>query len=220
MYGKAMANKLSASTINKYFSGRSYASEIEPSLYLSNHQAYLGYSKGAIIMSAIKELIGEKKLNKVLKKLVDDYQNKPVATTLNLIEELYKVTPKEHHKLINDWFKKVITYDLEIDEESSYKELSNGTFEVTVKVKAKRFRTLSTGRVEQISIDEPIRIGVFTEHPSNVKDDSSILYYESNTFNTELTEIKIIVKEKPNYISIDPYGTRSDENLVDNAFLL
>ncbi|MDD7913705.1 M1 family aminopeptidase [Polaribacter ponticola] len=60
MYGKAMVNKLSASTISKYFSGRSYASETEPSLYLSNHQAYLGYSKGAIIMSAIKELIGEK----------------------------------------------------------------------------------------------------------------------------------------------------------------
>ena len=57
-------------------------------------------------------------------------------------------------------------------------------------------------------------------HPSLVKDDSSVLYYESNQINKEITEIKIIVKQKPNYITIDPYGTRSDENLVDNIFQL
>ena len=65
-----------------------------------------------------------------------------------------------------------------------------------------------------------IKIGVFKEHPSLVKDDSSILYYESNQINKEETEIKIIVSELPNYIAIDSYGTRSDENLVDNILKL
>ncbi len=31
-----------------------------------------------------------------------------------------------------------------------------------------------------------------------------------------MTKIKIIVKEKPSYISIDSIRTRSDENTVDN----
>ena len=75
---------------------------------------------------------------------------------------------------------------------------------------------MDSGETKQISIAEPIKIGVFTTHPSAVKDESSILYYTSNQFNKEMTEIKIIVKEKPRYISIDPFGTRSDENLVDN----
>ena len=69
-------------------------------------------------------------------------------------------------------------------------------------------------------MDEPIKIGVFTEHPSLAKDDSSVLYYVSKRINKEITEFKIIVKELPSYIAIDPYGTRSDENLVDNLMSL
>ena len=57
-------------------------------------------------------------------------------------------------------------------------------------------------------------------HPSNVKDNSSVLYYESNQISKEMTEIKIIVKEKPTHIAIDPFGTRSDENLMDNILEL
>ncbi len=40
--------------------------------------------------------------------------------------------------------------------------------------------------------------------------------YESNVIKKGIQEFKIIVKKKPNFIAIDPYGTRSDENLVDN----
>jgi len=46
------------------------------------------------------------------------------------------------------------------------------------------------------------------------------LYYQSNQISHELTEIKMNVKEKPSYIAIDPFGTRSDENLTDNTIRL
>jgi len=156
-----------------------------------------------------------------LKTITDRHRsvNKLEANTIEFLDMVYKVTPTEQHTLIDDWFKRVITYDLGV-EGGSYKELANGTYEVTVKVKAKRFETLGSGEIKQIFIDEPIKIGVFAIHPSTVKDDSSILYYESNQINKEVTEIKIIVKEKPKYISIDPFGTRSDENIVDNVIRL
>ena len=79
---------------------------------------------------------------------------------------------------------------------------------------------MESGDAQQISINEPIKIGVFTEHPSNVKDDNSVLYYKSNHINKEMTEIKFIVDELPQYIAIDPFGTRSDENTVDNLMAL
>ena len=87
-------------------------------------------------------------------------------------------------------------------------------------INTKRFQTLNKGEIKQITIDEPIKIGVFTAHPSQVKDESSVLYYESNQFNKETTVFKIIVKELPTYIAIDPYGTPSDENLTDNLVQL
>ena len=107
-------------------------------------------------------------------------------------------------------------HDLEI-EESSYKALPNGTYELTTIVNAKRFETLADGTEQEIRMNEPIKMGVFTTHPSEVSTDESILYYQSHQISNGITEIKMIVNEKPHYVAIDPYGTRNDENLVDNV---
>ena len=69
-------------------------------------------------------------------------------------------------------------------------------------------------------MNEPIKIGVFTTHPSKVKDDATILHYESHRILNGVKEIKIIVMQKPSFIGIDPYGTRSDENFEDNIVSL
>ena len=185
------------------------------------NQGYISYGKALTVLLGLRDLIGEKKLNKALKTITDRHRviNKLEANTIELLEEIYKVTPAKQHILVDDWFKKVISYDIGI-EESSYKELKDGTYQITAKVKTKRFETLESGESKQISIDEPIKIGVFTTHPSRMKDDSSILYYASKQFNKEMTVIKILVKEKPRYISIDPFGTRSDQGLRDNNFKL
>ncbi|MEH6537711.1 MAG: hypothetical protein V7719_15025 [Psychroserpens sp.] len=53
-----------------------------------------------------------------------------------------------------------------------------------------------------------------------VKDESSILYYTDNQFNKDEAELKFIVNELPQYIAIDPFGTRSDENFTDNLLSL
>lgn len=166
---------------------------------------------------ALRDLIGEQQVNRVLKTITDRYrfENSPKAHTIELLDELYKETPKENYHLIDDWFKKVITYDLAV-EKSTYKKLPNGTYEVTAKIKAKRVETMEDGDIKEIGVNEPIKIGAFTEHPSLVKDNNSVLYYKSKQLNKEITEIRFIVKEKPNYIAIDPYGTRNDENLRDN----
>ena len=221
MYGKNTLYTLAENARSRYFSGRSFASNIEPPVYKVDGQSYISYGKALNVLLALRDLIGENQVNLVLKTLTNTFRNsnKLEVTTLDFLTEVYKVTPVNQHDLINDWFKKVITYDLGI-ENATTKELANGTYEVTLKVKAKRFETLENGEVKQISIDEPIKIGVFTTHPSKVKDNKSVLYYESSQINKKVSEIKIIIKEKPTYIAIDPYGTRSDENLVDNVFSL
>ena len=217
IYGKKALYELVDNAKRRYFSGRSFDGDIEPPVYKVKGQSYISYGKALTVMLALRDLIGETQVNKVLKMITEKHRtiNKLEVNSIELLNEIYKVTPVEYYRLIDDWFKRVITYDLGI-EESSYKELGNGTYEVIVKLKSKRFETLDSGEMKQISIDEPIRIGIFTTHPSNVKDNSSVLYYESNRINKEVTELKIIVKEKPKYISIDPFGTRSDENLTDN----
>lgn len=221
MFGKRALYELSDDARRKYFSGRSMASELEPPVYKVFGQGYISYGKAYTVLMALRDLIGEDQVNDVLKSLTDKYRSSSnlEANSIELLEEIYKVTPKEYHNLIDDWFKKVITYDLAIDE-GSYQELADGTFEVSLNIKAKRFETNALGETGRIMINEPIKVGIFTKHPAFVKDESSILYYQSNTIQKEDTVIKIIVKELPKYISIDPFGTRSDENLDNNIFNL
>ncbi|MFI1773745.1 M1 family aminopeptidase [Thalassobellus citreus] len=217
MYGKRVLFTLSENSRSRYFSGRAFANELEPPVYKVTSQSYISYGKALTVMMALRDLIGEQQVNQILKTITNKHRdiNKLEANSIEFLEEVYKVTPQEQHIIIDDWFKRVITYDLNIDD-SSYKQLENGTYEIIVKVKAKRFQTLDTGEIKQITINEPIKIGVFNEHPSNIKDDSSLLYYQSTTINKEETIQKIIVNELPEYIAIDPFGTRSDENFVDN----
>jgi predicted Zn-dependent protease len=221
MYGKGVLYALTEDVRRRYFRGRTYTNVLEPPVYKVAGQNYISYGKSLTVMLGLKDLIGEDQVNNIMKTLTDKYRsiNKLEITSIEFLKEIYKNTPKEQHELVNDWFKKVITYDLKIEESSSYKALDNGTFEVTIQVKAERFETVSNGDTRPINIDEPIKIGVFTKHPSLVKSETSMLHYQSHRINKEITEIKIIVDEKPVYISIDPYGTRLDENLVDNLMM-
>jgi len=222
MYGKRALFTLTENARSRYFTGRTFEGDIEPPVYKILGQGYISYGKALTVMLGLRDLIGEKQVNNVLKIMTDRHRsiNKFEATTIELLDEIYKVTPKEQQSLVNDWFKKVITYDSKVDS-ASYKKLADGTFEISATIHAKRFETLDSGEVKEIAMNEPIKVGAFSKHPSEVsKDDNSILYYESHQITKELTNIKIIVKEKPVYISIDPYGTRLDENLVDNIMSL
>jgi ABC-2 type transport system permease protein len=219
LYGKAMVRQLSEYTVRRYFSGRSNATEVEPPLYLCQHQQYLAYSKGAIVMSAIKDLIGETALNSTLKNLVTKYHHSPMVTTLDLLEELYVAAPTKHHELIDDWMKRVITYELGITN-ASYRRKNNDTYEITYSIDAQRYETNDAGKEVEIGMDEVIKIGVFTRDPKEINNEDDILYLKSHLINKKEMEFKIIVDEIPSYISIDPFFTRLDRNALNNIKLV
>ncbi|WP_271765601.1 ABC transporter permease/M1 family aminopeptidase [Aquimarina algiphila] len=216
-YGKGALWNLSETSNKRYFTGRSYTSELEPPIYLSDGQSYLQYGKNYTVLLALKELIGSRKINTILHKLVSKFGNKEEfeIITLDFLEEIYLVTPTKYHPLIDDWFKRIIIYDLKI-ENTSYKELKSGKYEITLDAVTKRFETKNQGKDVEISIQEPIQIGLFRKHPKKIKVGDDILYLEAYHFDKENSQIKIIVDEIPKYISIDPYGTRLDKNRIDN----
>ena len=209
LYGKASVFQLSQTANRRYFSGRSYSSAKEQPLYLEQGEGYMLYGKSYTIMLAMKELIGEARVNKVLKILVERHQDKIDATLTapELLDEFYKVTPDEHHVLIDDWFKRVITYDLSV-ESSSYKKLSTGQFEIELEISAQRFEQID-GIPTEINLNEPIPIGLLARHPSRAANEE-IIYLEANTIISGDNKITVVVDQLPAYVSIDPYGTRLD----------
>jgi aminopeptidase N len=218
LYGKAMVNRLSEQTLRNYFSGRSRARASEPALYLTAHENYLAYSKGAIVLNAIKELIGEDTLNKALKTLLIKHKNGATATSLDFLDELYQVTPKEKHILIDDWTKRVITYDFSI-KTATYKKLSENKYEMKATISAQRYQTTKNGKEEKILINELITIGVFNKSLTNFNKNEA-LYLKSRLINKNEIEFSCIVNEVPKYISIDPYITRLDRTISDNRKMI
>ncbi|MCX2744136.1 M1 family aminopeptidase [Mangrovivirga sp. M17] len=221
MYGKGASWQIAKNANDTYFKGRSFSNDPEPPVYLENNEHYLAYGKHYTVLMAVRELIGEEKMNKVMRMLIDRYHetDELKLTSLELIKELYKITPDTYHELINDWFKRIVRYDLSIDNVDITKT-DNGKFRVAIKIKSDRYQLNGSGEEIKIDLNEPIPIGLFNGHPSTVKSDNDIIYYQAVDLKQGVQEIVIEVDEKPEYVVIDPYITRSDNNIYDNEILI
>ncbi|GMN08391.1 M1 family aminopeptidase [Croceitalea sp. MTPC5] len=217
MYGKGALWQLNQASNDRYFEGRSYAVKKESPLYLTAGQGYLNYGKSGLVMLSIRDLIGEDKLNQVLRTLSQRYKQSQEfeVHTLEFLNELYKITPEKHHSLIDDWMKQIVRYDLSITS-SSYEELDNGTFEIIMEVKAKRYKTLADGEEKEIAINEPIQIGLFKKHPKGLGKNDTPIYLEQHNLKDSSTILRIQVDVLPDVISVDPFLTRTDRIYSDN----
>ena len=207
--------QLTESAHHTYFNGRSYAATPEQPLYLEQGESYMLYGKSYIVMYALKELIGEQQLNLVLKTMVDRHRNERDATitSMEFVEELYSATPIEHHTLIDDWLKKIITYDLSVTE-ANYIHRTDGTFDVTLTIEAHKLESID-GIESPIAMNEPVPVGLFTTHPSQANKEQ-IIVLEPRLIENGAQQITFRVKTLPRYVAIDPYGTRPDQIRNDN----
>ena len=215
IYGAGMVRRLSDYTCRRYFTGRAYAKDPEPPLYLTDRQQYLAYSKGYLVLNALKRLLGEEQINKTLRALLKKHSEFPTATTQDLLEELYKVAPIEYHNLIDDWMKRVVLYDVSI-KNASFRKTQEGNFEVAVQISAKRIELNESGEEIEIGIDEPIEIGLYAKHPSDLKKGEQPIYLMAHKIQKEDTFVYLTVDQMPEYIALDPYLTRPDKNRLDN----
>ncbi len=212
--------QLSESANKRYFSGRSFATTPEPPLYHAAGESYLSYGKNYTVMLALKDLLGETQVNSALQQLVSRHRAdaEPTVTSLELLDEFYRVAPPKYHVLIDDWLKRVITYDLQVKEVTVNEQ--NGQYEVVLQLETQRFETNAAGRAEPIAMNEPIPIGIFAQHPKHLKVGEQPLYLRPHQISRNKHTIRVVVNERPTYVAIDPFGTRSDANRANNLMLV
>lgn len=78
--------------------------ENQPLNKVTNENTHISYSKGAIVMVKLSQLIGEETLNKALRNFLEKYKypNRPITT--DFLNELYLVTDKKYHDKIEQMF--------------------------------------------------------------------------------------------------------------------
>jgi ABC-2 type transport system permease protein len=211
-YGRGQVRRSLQFELDRYLAGRAGDEKAEVPLTRVTDQAYLYYGKGAIVMNALKQLLGAETLNRALRSFVAAQSGPAHQPRIDdLLREIEGVTPPENRALVNEWTRDVILYDLTMTSATT-RRLPNGRFEVTMQVAVHKSRNDE----RELPVNESIEIGIFTADPDDATA-NEILHLAPHALHSGANAITVIVDKQPSFAAIDPYLTRIDRNRFDNV---
>ncbi|MEX2499465.1 MAG: ABC transporter permease subunit [Wenzhouxiangellaceae bacterium] len=219
-YGPDMMRRFLAFELDNYLSSRGGESREELPLVRVENQGYIHYRKGSLVMYALKDYLGEDRINTALANLIDEvaYQYDPYPRSVDLIRHLKAVAETgDELALIEDLFERITLWDLAI-EDASVTENDDGTFTVSMEVKAAKLEADGLGRETEVELNMPIDIGVFTMRPDD--DDFSpnaVLHLEKHRVTSGDSTFELTVDQRPAVVGIDPYHKLIDRKSDDNV---
>jgi len=216
MYGKHQLRHLLSEEMNRYFRSRNRSTTPEPALDQVDNQNYICYAKGAIVMNALRDLLGESTMNEAFRQLFEEHAYpKPKAEAIDFVNKLYELSSTEKHGQIGDWLSKIVIYDNQI-EEVQYKALVNRGYEIQLTIKATKWQLTENGTLKEVAMDEAVNIGLFQQHPDQLVRFEEEDYYQKHQLVSGVQEISIQVKTLARYVAIDPYLHLMDKNTRNN----
>ena len=199
-HGREAARESLAHELDRYLSGRTgETSGAEPPLAQATSQAYLYYPKGAIVMHAIRDLVGEEALNTALREFARAHSGPDRGPTT---ADLQRFLPK--HPLIHEWMNDVVLYDLKL-EAASMRRVA-GRYEVTMRITAAKQREAGP----RIPLRESIGVGLFSR-------DNQPLAVSRHALRDGANVVTMTSAQEPAFAAVDPYVTRIDRNRFDNV---
>ncbi|WP_299186107.1 M1 family aminopeptidase [uncultured Aquimarina sp.] len=220
-YGENGIKNFLKYSLDNYLSNRAFSFKPERSLINVETAQHIWYRKGSMIMYELQDIIGEEKINKALKRFLDEYKNfeKGVyPTSENLYDAIYRVTPDSLKYAVKDGFKEIVLYENRI-RKAKTKKLENGTYETTFTVDSKKIYYDDEGKEERTDDKTNyIEIGLFGK---DIVDDQEVplknpYYLERKWLQPGENTFTIITDKKPEKAGIDPYNKLIDRNSNDN----
>jgi len=201
--------------LDRYLRGRSRETISELPLMREENQAYLHYNKGAIVMMALMDLLGEERLNKRLKSFLTAFKSEQSAypTTLDLMKYIKQGASYYESSVINDLFAEIYLYDIAIAD-TTIERGENGGYQVNVRINAQKQQADVLGEDKNINLDEQFDIALF-----NIADDGlqrDPIYLGKHRIRSGENIIRINSPTKPNFIRIDPFVHFIDRDITDN----
>ena len=199
--------------LDRYLAGRAHQSEVP--LIQAHDEPFLFYAKGALVMMAVDDLLGE---NAVLEALAGFARQAATSdapvTSLDLFEALRSAAPAEHRALIDQWWRQVVLYDLRIGDARA-EQLADGRYRVVAHVTAGK-HALVDGEATALAMAEAIEIAVHDRYPTSAASRDGLIQVERRVLGGD-TEVVLEVNTLPRTISVDPFLRRIDRIRVDNV---
>ncbi|HEX5304669.1 MAG TPA: M1 family aminopeptidase [Dyella sp.] len=215
-YGESQMRRFLKYELDAYLAGRATDPVKEEPLGKVENQQYIHYRKGSVVFYALQDYLGEDTLDGILKQFLLDkgFQMPPYTTSREFVDYLKRGTDPKWHGLIDDLFWKITLFDNRITEASA-KKLSDGRYQVTMKVHAGKSYVDGTGKETEATPDIPVDIGVFAASPGKGVDGKP-LYLEKRVLPKGDSTVTVTVDGKPAEAGVDPYNKLIDRISSDN----
>jgi aminopeptidase N len=183
-------------------------------------ESWIGYQKGALAMYLLQERMGEDAVNRALRNLLARYRFKgaPYPRSLDLVNALRaEASTEEEQNLIADLFERVILYDLKVTEPTAIRR-SDGKWDVTVPVDAKKYEVDKRGAEAETPLSERIEVGLFAADPGqSAFDAKNVIVMERRPIHSGAQVLTFVTDRRPTHAGIDPYNYYIDRNSDDNV---
>jgi ABC-type transport system involved in multi-copper enzyme maturation permease subunit len=215
-YGREKMQKFLRYELDRYLRDRGGELVAEMPLSQVENQQYIHYRKGSVAMYALRDYIGEDKVNAALAKFIRDhgFESAPYTTAGELVRYFREVTPPHYQNVVTDLFERIILYDNQAREATATKR-ADGKYVVKLTVASTKLQSDAKGEEKPIAIDDWVDIGVFAA--GKKEDLGKPLFMEKRRITRPSETFEIVVGEKPARAGIDPYHKLIDRNPKDNT---
>ena len=210
-YGRAKMQKFLRYELDRYLRGRGSELVAEKPISLVENQQYIHYGKGSLVMYALRDYIGEERVNRALRKFIADhaFSGPPYTTAQELVRYFRAEAPPEQQKLITDLFERIVLFDNQAREVSATKR-ADGKYVVKMTVASTKLQSDAKGEEKPVPLDDWIDIGV-------LGDDDAVLFVEKRRITKPTETFEVVVSGKPVKAGIDPMNKLIDRNPKDNV---
>ncbi|ALQ09489.1 MULTISPECIES: ABC transporter permease/M1 family aminopeptidase [Pseudoalteromonas] len=218
-YGENNLRKFLKYELDRYLLGRTTELYEERTLARAAGQQYIHYNKGAVVMMAIHDLLGEQRVNAALRAFLRDYQyaQEFYPTTLDFIAYLKRGASEQEQAFIEDQFNAITLYDLKIsDVDVQEAESADGEHIITLTIAAAKKHADGEGNEEDVPLAQMIDVALFSADPNEIHSESAVIYMQKHEIKTGVNTIILKVTELPKFAGVDPFIKLIDKKSGDN----
>lgn len=214
-YGKDKMKQFLEYEMDGYLRGRSNEFVAERPLIRTEGQQYIHYQKASVALYYLKEMIGEDRMNSALRSLLDSfaYKEPPYATSMSALRAFKAATPDSLQYLISDMFENITLFSNRVAKARARQV--GKEYEVIVTTVSEKFRADTLGKESPTAINDYIDVGVFEAPKGKAKVGRPLLMRRVH-FRKKDNTFTFRVKQKPDWVGIDPYNFLIDRIPNDN----
>jgi len=143
------------------------------------------------------------------------FRGPPYPTSADLMRFLAAETPDSVRYALTDLFETITLWDNRT-EAATARQRPDGTYDVSLRVRARKLRSDSTGAEREVPMRDLIEVGVFGDEAPGSAFGAPLLL-EKRWLGAEDSLITVVVRGRPRRAGIDPFNVLIDRDRRDNV---